>query len=196
MARHDHCGMERRNAVERRGPAPTRGRVGLGSPHVDPAVEDVSRHDRLERRNPHEGVHGIIALDRADDLELLTLERDGVAGERRRNHRCRCDRVAVERLPLCDLGLPGPLDAGDSARQRHKSRSGKRLLDHFETEVVIGMVMGDVDGREILAAGADRCDDAARVGAGEGGVDQDGIARAGDQGRVHEEAFGRGSDDL
>ena len=92
--------------------------------------------------------------------------------------------------------MPGPLDAGDSARQRHKSRSGKRLLDHFETEVVIGMVVGDVDRREMLTAGANRFDDTARVGAGERRIDQHRVARTRDQGRVHQESFGRGGDDF
>jgi hypothetical protein len=95
-------------------------------------------------------------LDRPHDLQRGALQLNRASLERRGENRGGGDGVVVDRRPLFDLLLPLAFDRGGRGRQGHEPCAREGLLDHLEPEVVIGMVVGDVDGGEVLTARADR----------------------------------------
>src|SRR5262249_37606368 len=69
----------------------------------------------------------------------------------------------------------------DDGGAREDFRGGKSVTQSWEAEVVVGMGVGDEDGGECLARGADHGDEVFGVALDEAVVDEDGFVAAFDE---------------
>ena len=87
------------------------------------------------------------------------------------------------------------MNRGHRGGQRDEARLRECFFDHGQPEVVIGMAVRDVHGREVLATRPHLVDDLAGIGQRERPINQDGVVGTGHQGGVDEETLGRAGDD-
>ena len=181
MTGDDQIGFERKKAVVRLAPCGDGGGIVLAEPQEHLVVDQIASEQRLDRGSPQGSGVDVITLYGAEHFELFAFEHDRVAGHRfgRAGMARRID--AENGIPALHLERQRAPDVSHHDRVRHDLGIGECILQHFHREKVIGMVMGDKDGREVLAAVEYHRDNAMGVGAGKRGIDEDRILLALDQ---------------
>ena len=196
MARHDARRVHGLKPVESLEPCVVLRGAMFAEPDINAVVEDVARDQGACLGIPDDGGMQVIALHRADDLQLVAFEVDAVSA-----HRLGLD-PAARRIgaKLCGPALELDRDRAGHVLRRYRIgedlRVWESILQHVQPEEVIGVVVSDDDGLQRLAAVEHICCHAHGIGPGEGHVHQDRVLLARDKCDVGHEAAGAGGDDL
>ena len=154
--------------------------LGVGHPYMQVVSHDHATDHRLDRRDPHKGTVRL-ASAQADDIQFMPFKVQGVALEHLRHDQLLRHVGAHLRAPECQLGVFGLVDMLDHRPRGHHFGIRERLGQGLQAEIVVRVAVADVDGSQVLAAGANLVDHLLGLGLAKLGVDQDGVLLATDQ---------------
>ena len=110
-----------------------------------------------------------------------------VAFEHVRHNQCARNIHAHLRAPECQLGVLGLSDVLNRRRGGQHLGVGERVGQGLQAEVVIRVAVADVDGGQVLTAGADLVHDVLGLSFAKLGIDQNGVLVTAHQHRRHRE---------
>ncbi|MNC31455.1 hypothetical protein D3C75_797770 [compost metagenome] len=161
-------------------------RLRIGHPHVDVLRHHNTTDDRLDRRNPHKAAIRLRPL-KSKHLQLLSFKDQAVALEHVRHDGFGRHIGAHFRPPESQFAFDGLLDVINGWLRGEDLGLGERGRQGVEAEVVVRVAVTDVDGGQLLAAGADFFHHLLGLGFAELGIHQNRFLFAADQHRGHRE---------
>src|SRR5215472_16005911 len=193
MAGHDRFRMQGLDPVERSEPFLPCLLVALGEIEVRVVVDAIARYDQIDGGHMQARRMRSVGMAQLDDLQRFSLETQTVAIENLRRCRLRWKLSRKARFPkrFHELRLDLVLNGRNHGCGRDRSGIGESVEQELQTEEVVAVGMGDVNGDEILAAADDPIRQLVRLLRGQKCIDEQRVARAmnerhciGDPGKV------------
>ena len=158
--------------------------LGVSHPQVNVFCHDHATDHGLDRWNPHEAAIRLLAL-KTDHLQFLPFEHQAVALQHIRHDGFSRYVGAHFRPPERQFAVDGVLDVINGRPGSEHLGVGECSGQGVEAEVIVRVAVTDVDGGQLLAAGADFFHHLFGLGLAELGVHQNGLFLTADQYRCH-----------